>query len=164
MKKLILLSLLIVLSNAEGILTEQAKKFGFTHCLNLVSKLEKFILKDNKNYGVWSVTSQKISNNEFFTSTIEVTHSNTSSTLINLTVIPNNKEKTCSFVYTQTLILDKNCIDVANSLKGFKYTGPLNKNISVFEKGNIKIFLMPINNNNCLVQKKEISFRFQKQE
>ena len=143
-------------------MVKQAKKFGFTNCITMTKKLENFLAK-NDNYGVWTVTSKQKTTNEFLTASMELTYSN-GSELIDLTIVPNNIEQTCSFTYTKTWYSNKNCIATSRDLKDFEFKTGLNKNISAFNnKKGIKLFLMPAGNG-CMVQKKETSFSFDKQD
>ena len=83
-------------------------------------KLENFLAK-NDNYGVWTVTSKQKTTNEFLTASMELTYSN-GSELIDLTIVPNNIEQTCSFTYTKTWYSNKNCIATSRDLKDFEFT------------------------------------------
>lgn len=164
-KKIIELSLFLAIglmaSDKDRVLLKQAKEFGFTNCITTVKKLENHLAKDD-NYGTWTITSQNKTKNEFLTATMELTY-NDGSELVDLTIIPNNIEKTCSFTYTRTWFSNKNCIATSSDLKDFEFKAVVNKNISAFSKKGINLLLMPVGNG-CMVQKKETSFRLDKQD
>ena len=123
--------------------------------------MESFFTKET-NYGSWAFVAKEKSDDQILNATLELTYSD-GSMLIDFTVAP-TKDGTCSYSYTKTFYSEKNCVATAKEkfMNNATYKTEINKNILAFEDGGVKTLLMPAGSG-CLVQKKEIGFRYKKQ-
>lgn len=163
MKRLLLISLLCISSQAfaDPKVALTAQNGGVKSCLGAISQLEKFF-GDNVRYGHWSQWAKEGADGQPFTTTMELTFSD-GTHLIDLTVAP-TADGNCTYEYTRTFFVDKTCIAASKEsfMTGYEYKTELNQKISAFQKDNVKVFLMPAGDG-CVVQKKEVGFRFKKQ-
>ena len=86
------------------------------------------------------------------------------SVLVDFTVIP-APDGTCSYTYTKTWYSASKCSDTVKRkfMKNAKYRGKINRNILAYSLGSAEIMLQPAGPG-CMVQKKEIGFRFANQQ
>ncbi len=163
MKRLLLLSMLCVSCQAfaDPQVATTAKEGGVKACLKAVAELEDFFGKDVR-YGHWSQWAKEGADSQPFTTTLELTFSD-GTHLVDLTVTPAT-DGTCAYEYTRTFYVAKTCIAATKDsfMKDYEYKAEVNQKVSAFAKGNVKIFLMPAGDG-CVVQKKEVGFRFKKQ-
>lgn len=140
-----------------------AKKSGYSSCLTAVSDIENFFAKDT-SYGSWAFVAKEGTDDQIVNATLELTYSD-GSTLVDFTIAP-TKDGTCSYSYTRTWYSDKSCMATTKEsyMSKATYKTEINKNITGFEeKSGPKLLLMPAGNG-CVVQKKEIGFRHNKQD
>jgi len=142
-------------------ITSMAKDAGFTSCLTTVTKLEHYF-SNKKNYGSWTFWSNQSTNKQPFNASMEITFKD-GSMLVDFTVIPAT-DGTCSYNYTKTWYSSRNCINTAKQrfMKDAKFKGTINKRVLAFTLGSAEFMLQPAGSG-CMVQKKEIGFRFDKQ-
>lgn len=163
MNKLLTIAALIISGSAfaDSQIFDTAKKANFKSCLSTVAELEKFF-GDGVNYGNWSQWAKENADKQPFTSTIELTYKD-GLQLVDLTITP-TPDGMCSYVYTRSWFSSKSCIATSKEsyMEDFEYKTEINQKISAFQKDGAKIFLMPAGDG-CLVQKKEVGFRFNKQ-
>lgn len=163
MKNIFLIAALMVAGNAmaDSQIFDIAKEAKFKSCLTTVADLESFF-GEGVSYGNWSQWAKENADKQLFTSTIELTFKD-GLQLVDLTVTP-APDGTCSYSYTRSWHSAKSCIATSKEsfMKDFEYKTEINQKISGFQKGGIKIFLMPAGEG-CLVQKKEVGFRHKKQ-
>ncbi|GMM68988.1 hypothetical protein MTsDn1_22830 [Alteromonas sp. MTD1] len=141
--------------------TSYAKKSGVNSCLTTVSDVEKFFAEGN-NYGSWSFVAKEGADDQLVNATLELTFSNRS-TMVDFTIAP-TKDGSCSYTYTRTFYSEKSCMATTREdyMKNANYKTDINKNIAGFEDGAAKVLLMPAGSG-CVVQKKEVGFRHNKQ-
>ena len=142
--------------------TNYAKSSGFKACLSTVTDLENFFA-DNTNYGSWSVVAKDKSDDQLLNATLELTYTD-GELLVDFTVIP-SKDGTCSYTYSKTWYNAKSCMATSKEefMSKATYKAEINKNITAFEDASgAKILLTPAGTG-CMVQKKEIGFRYKKQ-
>jgi hypothetical protein len=157
---LILSTVFVSNSYAGDQLINQAKKAEIKSCLSTIDALEEFFTKDN-NYGSASLWAVENSNDQIFTSTLEITFSD-SHHLIDLTVAP-TKDGQCSYSYTRTFYSEKSCMAFSKAdMKSAEYSAEVNKYVTKFDDGSANWFLSSAGTG-CLIQKKEIGLRFKPQ-
>ncbi len=157
---IVISSVLIANESSDKIMTKLAKKLGYTTCLPTVKDLENYFTKNN-SYGVSVVVSKNTPNSDIFVATMEISYKD-SADIVDIAVVHNPQNNTCSFSYTKTWLSKKSCLILSNQLKKFEYKGELNKFVSTFSNGKgVKILLMPVNDG-CMVQKKEIAYDYKK--
>lgn len=142
-------------------ITKSAREAKFLSCLATVAELEKFF-GEGHSYGNWSSWATERPSTQPFNTSIELTFDD-GDQLVDLTIAP-TPDGQCSYVYTRTWYSAKSCIATSKEkfLEGFEYKTELNKDIAAFSKNGVKVLLMPAGNG-CVVQKKEIGFRNNKQ-
>jgi hypothetical protein len=163
MKKLLVLAVIAVSGSAiaDSQILTTAKEANIKSCLSTVADLENFF-GDGVSYGNWSQWAKENPDKQPFTTTIELTFKD-GAQLVDLTISP-TPDGTCSYVYTRSWFSSKSCIATSKEpfMKDFEYKTEINQKISGFEKGTIKLLLMPAGDG-CLIQKKEVGFRYKKQ-
>ncbi|KAF7764858.1 hypothetical protein PCIT_b0946 [Pseudoalteromonas citrea] len=139
-----------------------AKKSGYSSCLTAVSDIENFFAKDS-NYGSWAFVAKEGTDDQIVNATLELTH-NDGSTLVDFTIAP-TKDGSCSYTYTRTFFTEKSCMATTKEeyMKNSKYKTEINKNITGFEDPNGAKLLLMTAGTGCIVQKKEVGFRHNKQ-
>lgn len=167
MKKTLIFPLLIMSSAsfsamAADQVTSYVKGTGVNACLTTVSDLETFFA-DDVNYGSWAFVAKEGPDEQLVNTTLELTYSD-ESVLVDFTVAP-TIDGHCSYSYTRTFYNAKSCMATTQEsfMKGATYKTDINKNIAAFEDPRgAKLLLMSVGSG-CLVQKKEIGFRHNKQ-
>ncbi|MDQ6972354.1 MAG: hypothetical protein Q9M30_06885 [Mariprofundaceae bacterium] len=144
-----------------GKITSMAKGAGFTSCLSTVSKLEAF-LGNKKNYGSWSFWANQGTDTQPYNASMEISFAD-GGVLVDFTVMP-AADGTCPYVYTKTWYSKNNCNETSkqNFMKKAKYKGKLNKHVMAFTLGSAEVMLQAAGSG-CMIQKKEIGFKFGKQ-
>ena len=138
-----------------------AKKSGYKSCLSTVSDIENFFTQD-PNYGSWAFVAKEKPDDQVLNATLELSYSD-GTTLVDFTISP-TKDGSCSYTYSRTFYSDKSCIATSKEeyMTNATYKTEINKVITGFEDGSSRILLMPAGPG-CIVQKKEIGFRNNKQ-
>ncbi|TMP02949.1 hypothetical protein CWC11_15725 [Pseudoalteromonas sp. S3178] len=147
-------------SYAGDQLINQAKKAEIKSCLSTIDAVEEFFTKD-QSYGSASLWAVENSDDQIFTSTLELTFSD-GPQIIDLTVAP-TKDGQCSYSYTRTFYSEKSCMAYSKAnMKNAEYSTELNKYVTKFDDGSSNWFLSSAGVG-CLIQKKEIGLRFKPQ-
>lgn len=161
------LTFLLTLSTSHAVggetapITKMATDAGLTRCLQTITEMETFF-GDGASYGNWATWAKENPSSQIFNTSIELTYKD-GIHLVDLTVAP-TADNYCSYAYTRTWVSSKSCLAVSKEsfLKEFEYVRELNKDVALFSKGGVQVFLLAADPG-CVIQKKEIGFRLSKQ-
>jgi hypothetical protein len=135
--------------------TQAAVQSGVLTCTSRINQVTTFLINNNQS-GAFLFKPSAYPDRHVFSTSMEVRSAKGAGIYTTASFVP-NPDGGCDAVYDVVEFSPKACADIEKDIsKSIKREGILKQDISIFDAGAAKIFLMPAGNNGCVVIKKEV--------
>ncbi len=134
--------------------TQAAAGVGVSSCLDRINQVSNFLTLDAKD-GSLLFLPEKDPNKDILAVSYEAVREDNSVFYVSASFFPS--EKGCAAVYNTIEYAQESCTYIRSNLfSSLKKLGKMKNKITVLDGGTLKIFLMPVEANRCMVIKKEV--------